>query len=1762
MPFNLEDDFKAVQDWFNKAVGSEPIPLSEVDIDKRNESILKAKKERGKNLTRDDAMDLYENVIPEGTVQSVPIVGYELDGVNPAMSTRDTKVSHKNIIEGIAEDITGYKFSAGEMYEPSKILYYNYANDEKQTLIGLEKVGTKKVYKQQLSPSQHMVTSAEEVDTFSGIVRVPIPTEKLDTATGMPVMADIYMNIQNQTWDEFMTNMRNFREGWLARRSMDLPEPLPISTLKNPVTVLHYGNEYGNVEYQTSGVNPVAKLHEHPVSLFAKRSIKDIVGPIWDMSIVPLNWIDKKFGTGPILQRLIPYVLDAAAENKGEGDSWIERMADMLRTSDTGLVSMATFGYAGKTSSDILKISIDHPTHWQSAEEGSVAWTEEDIKNFIEGKDEQFVTKFIKDYVAGRIFIKALRNTVFNLFGTSPAQAERFVRVLNGLEEPPKKMKKYTGWKTGFEHWLESLGKDKLGMSIKKAKNNPKFKEQWKNLLDSKKTQFTNVAFSDFMRAKFSQEGMKSLQGLRGMMLKNKYDYANSPGAWMKWDRTADRLSSFGGSIAEEFLGPAYYMPFAFITNYGGTKLFNSKWYQRAVQDPTFVRPSTLIAFTGIEGGKGFGSALDFLLFKLTGEKPIDTVRYNAAKNKLIKQREEKGLPPLSNEEIELELRITQDIKNPASETMPRHIFMVTLEDGQEIPVGPGAPLYNKVVKLSDEINSTMDDVEISKFVQGLKNFKKISKSLLDLGKQIGGKENPATRLHAKLGSVIELFTTRVYMENLAERVDFGRFRGLGLGSAEAVFQQNKENLQVLAKLTAELLPYVTKGQTSNTLVEFLSGIKNFMDNHTKFVNEALSSIRAAPKVYKRMLNQDIYTEDNANIFDSEIREMNAAIDALHINSLQQPEANTAAAAGKRLEEIYMARHVKLQSIVSNYLHGTPSIYSKTGTGKMFEDVLSGVDKAQKKWGTELYQPMLAKAKGIYIEGENVNNFFTQMENVIRHNGRITPDQLSGEYRILFEEMFESSLERSVKKFKEQTGDTGIDFGIDLDNPNLSNVQIYEHYLKQKEKQTISEDAMVLLDDLFDDLQLNAQSIVRADQFITGRKYYLDQKVENKTHDGDDLAELDNLNKIKANITNLIKKTDTENGTDIFTDYKRASDVYATYLAPSKYGFFYENYEKGVLRIDKQIKLDATQGAKGKKVYKKGKERDVQLEKLGEYILDRPLEAAEMLRIKFGEPVVFADRTTGHGIVNAVQAEDFNLVVERAITLALVKRGKNMLTKAEIRTGQGANVEYNLSDYILSIYTGPLRSNIQQFEDAINNNQIGIQAWDRTWKEDGTMNFRTDTLWYIDPKDSKKNQTLADNVGPRNKIFNYDESNASFFSKELDVAVQLDKKLAEQMKNYKGKISIVNDKVEHIYFQMDKILQNKYDGVKRYLLDKKLITTSPDGILDISNPDELYELLIKDGSGHNINELKKFLYQTMKKDFSKNLLVKSSKEIKDIRSREAGLIGEGGVGDGFTPRVEEIPADAKKEIDNFVNQIVLQGFSRKILKFAGEFNQIVPNKVNSKQAYAKQEGFIDVEKAREELLNAGPIIKEMLGEKRFKQFGEVVEWMITTQTAGAYRIVDVAAEKGLRRSLRDKPEATATSSVLAKLFAWKRGVVGGQWLAVEGAFRNLRMGDAAVITMLLTSNVSATGDSLLDLLHDTVIKKRYGQEIAKRWLRLMPEALYNSQVSYDAHNGDSRWWQFWHKIDNIKLGTGKYKIDTSIPEGMPLVEQQMDELLN
>ena len=32
--------------------------------------------------------------------------------------------------------------------------------------------------------------------------------------------------------------------------------------------------------------------------------------------------------------------------------------------------------------------------------------------------------------------------------------------------------------------------------------------------------------------------------------------------------------------------------------------------------------------------------------------------------------------------------------------------------------------------QLSDEINSTMDDVEISKFVQGLKNFKKISMDL------------------------------------------------------------------------------------------------------------------------------------------------------------------------------------------------------------------------------------------------------------------------------------------------------------------------------------------------------------------------------------------------------------------------------------------------------------------------------------------------------------------------------------------------------------------------------------------------------------------------------------------------------------------------------------------------------------------------------------------------------------------------------------------------------------------------------------------------------------------------------------------------------------------------------------------------------------------------------------------------------------------------------------------------------------------------
>jgi len=1716
---------------------TETTTLDKVPEEIKQEAIEKVKKERNQNITTQDVLDITDEAkLPPGV--GVPFVPFEKDDKFPPSSlniedvdrTNNFKIKMKDYADQIMSNV-----DIGTTYEPSDVLYYTYANDSEMTpLQPLKKSGIRKLKlpKYRLDQTEQPVGAPDQEDfrpdedVYSGVVRVSFSTGKIEPNTGREIPLDVYIKVTDQSEEEFTKNMEDYRNGFLERRNTSVPEPLVKSSPNFPVEIENYGM---NVKYKTNQFNDVRGLGESLESLYFKRSINKARGGIYDFGIRPValgvSWF---FGEG------LPYILEGKEryDSDGQSPNLVEIAAEYLRKSKDGMADVLTLGHGGKTANEITASYLKKATPLE-VYEGTVTWSDEDIAEFLKGEDEQFITKFLLDLSSGQAFTRAIRATVYPLFGQGLRQADKFVKVINGLEKPPKGMA--TGWKTGFEHWKDSLGKNG-----RKGRTEIDLKKEWTGLLKSKKTQFTNVAFSDYMKAHFAQKGTQYFTTIKGKLLKNKFQAGVNRTAFLKNDNMSERFSSFGGVFAEEFLGKEFYMPFAFITNFGGITLLNSPKYQRAVQNPKIFKKGTLLA--PVEFAGGFGSGIDFMLYKITGRRLVSEAEYAIESSRLLRQN-----PSLSAEEVELELRVSKDIINPNSIMKPRESFVIADEKGEPVIVKKGDPLYDKVVSLADDMNRELDQQSISNIVGGFKKIRRISDKLFEVGQRMGGKKNPALDLHANFGDIVDMFTTRVYLENMAARVDYGRLRGLKLGEVEQIYQQNKKTIDALSKLTEEVLPYVSKSEADSEIRDFLTGVKTYLDNYGTMVDDVIQTVNTVPKVMKRLLNKDIHMSGNDDFLADESEEMDAAFRALHINELSEVDA--VQKSGDRVEAAYIEQQKNLNSIVDNYIYGTDSVYSNAGSGEVFIDLINKTNESLTEFGTELFQPMLARAKNIFIEGAEVNTFFKDMQDVMTE-GALSIDKMTYANRVLFDEIFETSLTPNVKKFREAIPE-GLDIGID---PNSSNTNLYLFYLAQKESQTIDEAAMTVFEEFFDDLNLNAQGVVRASQVIKDRIHRL-QRMKSGSRTQEQNAQLTKLLETENKIENLIKETDAVQKTGIFEEYKKAAEAYATYVAPSKYGFFFNEYEQGVLRVDKKIPVDpkTQRNENGEKIYKKGQSGLDKLTKLGNLIIEDPEVAAKALLKKIGEPVQIPDGQggfkAGYAIVTATQQKKLEIIATRAIDVAVIARGQKKLDAQVLKKELPDNVDEftDLQNEFKNVINGTTAKNINLFERLVNNNAPGMRAWTRKYNKDGSMMFSDDTLFYRDTRDPSKNTTLAQNVGENKRYYNYDQSKETLFGADLQVALKSNKKVLEEVKNYRGNIDKVNERVvESVNFETTQ-LNKKRQAVMNYLVGKGLLSKDAmglEGIVDQKSSMDIYENITADASGANLQELKNFLLKDYKKLFSMKMI----REVGRKRPEKQGLESElFDVAVGDSNQITK--ANPEEEVDKFINSVVLNSFAEKVLVPSPNRTRVIPVATDSSKSVVKQEMIIDTVKAQEELRRVGPIIREQLGDERYEEFVDIIEFMGMSGMGTSKETLSSLNAKGIFRGIDNMPTLTSTQSLLAKAFSWARGVVGGKWLAADASIRNLRLTDAGVIKTLLTANVVGE-NTVLDVLHDIAIKGQYTEDNAKRFLTILPEVLYQSQLEANFYEGN------WYPT--IEVGD-EYTPDPEL-YGKPLVEVEMNEL--
>ena len=143
--------------------------------------------------------------------------------------------------------------------------------------------------------------------------------------------------------------------------------------------------------------------------------------------------------------------------------------------------------------------------------------------------------------------------------------------------------------------------------------------------------------------------------------------------------------------------------------------------------------------------------------------------------------------------------------------------------------------------------------------------------------------------------------------------------------------------------------------------------------------------------------------------------------------------------------------------------------------------------------------------------------------------------------------------------------------------------------------------------------------------------------------------------------------------------------------------------------------------------------------------------------------------------------------------------------------------------------------------------------------------------------------------------------------------------------------------------------------------------------------------------------------------------------------------------------------------------------------------------------------------------NYGPLIQEVLGQERFDKFNDLIEFVNFGKIGeGGY----VYEKMSLKKGMDNIPVPIPLTSMISRVYNVLRKIIGVRFVASEAAIRNMRLTDAEDWRIILSSNVGNTGDSVLDIVHDMVINNNFTEYNARQLTKILPDALYQSQVDF------------------------------------------------
>ena len=1657
----------------------------------------------------------------------------------------------------IVKDIVPDKYT-GKLPD---VLYSLYEADDKTVLrnaLSTDGTRTDTATEAAIMLGEEGKVTSQEVDVLSGVVRVDIPlayfnpefaTEAGFADPSMPTEAILgtvpfYIKFEKKTQEEINDSIQRLLRGYREREGNGLYNPRFKSLPDIPLEF----NDYGyNVRAKKNLFNDIIGYKVDPKQTDLGRDLQRSLGTVYDafsQVLIPVGMWSLDYagrivlgGGGEILSIGTEYFdqwdMNTGKAKKGKLlEKWIKNMTTIRDKYSATIPS----------SSEILANYMFVPDA-ESAINGYLTWSEEDIGRYVQGKDAPALRKFFADYAAGLMFAKVIDKVMLPIVGLGPKAAERFMLMINGDLTLTKKMKKITGWETAFDIWAKTQTvTDKKGKQIIGPARDDILRGRWGKLRQGDKAHYTNKAFSSYLLAHNKQNATILYPTSWGNKLRmNRLDVGSSiPAHWQRV-KMGERLASGNGVFFSEAFGEEWYIPSAIGGTIGFNFLFNTKWYKRALTN----RIGSFAA-APLEFGKGGAfSGMDSIYYAISGKgRPLQTAQYNAAMAAAVRQ----GIPEGDrNLWVYTNYGLISD--DPAARKLPP--FYVVDGDGTERLVKEGDREYDELQDLADQINNVTDPAikarqidSIKKFLDLQNGFAKQIKKAGDafLERTPGGDitqyilNHPLNKLGGALFEVLDLFTTRVFAESLASKANFGRLKGISLADAEIMYQARREKLDSIGRYMDEISTYMNKGEVDESINVLANKLQNAFDEEADFMIDMKELLQANGSVITKRYNLDIleFTENEIKQFAAE--DMNQYWDELHIEALKKgPEAARQVIRRKQLEMWRLMRSM-IHNMQTNHV-----AMSKDGQGKIFSEVINMVDNRIRNENNQLYAPLVkALEEGgiISLKGEDVDRIFLDFVKVLRNDPEevLSGKNLTNLHSVTTRSIFKSALRPNGDRVREGLKATFPDMtnkqiseqlGFDI-NDDLS---IYGLLLEPTKFSDKAQASIMLIKKTFGQLEINDTTLVKMHKALKFQQYKLTKKASGRIigqeATQDELGRLDVYNRIlgtkdkvnevtgetivgiKGALTNVIEKT---GNVKVFKLYLQTDNAYATFGAPRRWNMFDQKVMGKVERLNKSLP-DVDGNVTYTKVYTKTKAQ--QLETLGQMFLDNPEETMEMVLEKFGTK---ARVPTGEYKTIVRNGKRVSVpIYEDTYVIGSDIAGDNLrfTIRAAISATQKSNLEKDLTNYKVKFKDRNFRKSLIEIDPALAKkitewafggsswnsiNKVsqlttikqGTQTWTGEIDDAGDFIFASDNAFTLKQGDDRLGEEfgkfdLRRKIAPASTLedqwgkrtFNWEDDSNRMFSLEFNNAIQANTKLKRDVKIFHLSVKNANLKVSKNANRYKEKADLKHNALQIYL-QRMGLSKVPSGV--------------KEGAQIDIKKMSELL-------FSDGTGKQAAKFEEFILKAKSSTLNKSGKHLSFLTGPNSVKeAEVKEYVDmllkhHYINSILDEAGTRTVKSLDGKV-AITPNFVPN---YSK------VKLAER---NMRGLLVSRLGEEYAEQFLMVAELM----TYGAQESGLKALGKHQSWTLLNTPSQLSVASGLARIFAMLREVVSPRWVGADAAIRDMRFRKAEVIRTLLTSDhtLKANGvsviEALFEVLHNGNYNERYGIALGRLLPTVMAEA--------------------------------------------------------